>query len=183
MTDSNQNPRWQGVVNTLALFIVGVAVGMGALALWSGQLGSTEVKATASQGEDNFAIATGLVDQGMEAFYFLDYLTGDLRAAVISRRTGKFTAFYEYNIQADFGTQAQSPKYLMVTGLADLPRGKGNSQLGNSLIYIAEASSGQVFAYALPFNGSANAKGAPQKGSFIMVDGGPFRTAFVRGQE
>lgn len=183
MSNSNRSERWQSLFNTLAVFIVGGAVGMGAMALWSGQLGSTKVQATASQGEDNFAIATGLVDQGMEAFYFLDYLTGDLRAAVISRRTGKFTAFFEYNIQADFGTQSQSPKYLMVTGLADLPRGKGNSQLGQSLIYIAEATSGQVFAYALPFNSSLNAKGAPQKGTFIMVDGGPFRTAFVRGQE
>ncbi|MEQ8212080.1 MAG: hypothetical protein RH917_19935 [Lacipirellulaceae bacterium] len=183
MTDSNQTARWQGLVNTLALFIVGGATGMGAMAFWSGQFGSTQVKATASQGEDNFAIATGLVDQGIEAFYFLDYLTGDLRAAVISRRTGKFTAFYEYNIQADFGTQAQSPKYLMVTGLADLPGGRGNARLGSSLIYIAEATSGQVFAYALPFNSSMNAKGAPQKGQFVLVDGGPFRTAFVRGEE
>ena len=71
----------------------------------------------------------------------------------------------------------------MVTGLANLPRGKGISQLGTSLIYIAEATTGQVFAYALPFNSSLNAAGKPQRSSFIRVAGGSFRTAFVRDEE
>ncbi|WP_145062882.1 hypothetical protein [Adhaeretor mobilis] len=178
--------RFQSLINTAALLVVGGFLGAVAVAYFSGgsptgQWG-TVVNATASQGEDNFTIATGLVDQDLEGFFFLDFITGDLRGAILSRRTGKFSGFFEYNVQADFGTQTQNPKYLMVTGLADLPRGKGPSQLARCVVYVAEATSGQVYAYALPYNGSLNAKGSPQQGSFIMVDGGPFRTTFVRGQ-
>ena len=36
--------------------------------------------ATATHGLDKFAIATGLVDDSVEALYFLDFLTGDMRA-------------------------------------------------------------------------------------------------------
>lgn len=174
--------RLQSFVNTAALLIVGAALGAGAIAICCGGWATTQVHATASIGEDNFSIATGLVDQDLEGFFFLDFITGDLRGAILSRRTGKFSGFFEYNVQADFGTQTQNPKYLMVTGLADLPRGKGPAQLGRSVVYVAEATSGQVYAYALPYSGSLNAKGAPQNGTFVMIDGGPFRTAFVRGQ-
>ena len=172
----------QKTCNVMALLIVGACAGAVAAVLWLGGLGSVNVHATATQGEDNFSIATGLVDNDLEGFFFLDFLTGDLRAAIVSRRTGKFSGYFEYNVTQDFGTLAQNPKYLMVTGLAALPRGRGPAQLGRSLVYIAEVTSGQVFAYALPYSGSMNAAGKPQIGSFILVDGGEFRTAFVRDQ-
>ncbi len=172
----------QRFCNHAALMVLGVFVGAVLAAGWFGVGQSQVVHATATHGEGNFAIATGPADGGIEAFYFLDFLTGDLRAAVVSRRTGEFTALFEYNIQNDFGT-TKNPKYLMVTGIADLPRGRGNTQLGTSLIYIAEATTGQVNAYALPFNSSLNAAGKPQRASFIHIAGGSFRTAFVRDQE
>lgn len=176
------NSRLQSLVNALALLIVGAACGAVSTVLcWSGLPGQ-HVLASATQGEDNFSIATGLVDDDLEGFFFLDFLTGDLRAAIISRRTGKFSGFFEYNVTQDFGTLAQNPKYLMVTGLVDMPRGRGASQISRCLIYIAEATSGQVFAYALPYSSTLNAAGKTQTGTFALVDGGPFRTAFVRDQ-
>ncbi|MEM9659804.1 MAG: hypothetical protein AAF961_15690, partial [Planctomycetota bacterium] len=66
---------------------------------------------------------------------------------------------------------------------AELPRGAGASQIGASLIYIAEATSGQVFAYALPFSSTLNASGQIQMGRFIRVAGGSFRSAFVRDED
>lgn len=107
---------------------------------------NTPLHAVATDRVDNYAIATGPVDEDMEAVFFLDFLTGTLKAAVLSRdsRTPKFRAFYEANINADLartitvlnagrggggtrkgrGTVAmagmvqvpQSPSYLMVTG-------------------------------------------------------------------
>jgi hypothetical protein len=50
------------------------------------------------------------------------------------------------------------------------------------LIYVAEASSGQVAAYALPFNSTLNAAGAPQVGTFIRVAHGSFRDVYVRDE-
>ena len=66
--------------------------------------------------------------------------------------------------------------------MANIPRGRFPLQIGASLIYIAEAASGNVNAYALPWNSSLNDKGEPQRGSFVRVAGGSFRTAFVRDE-
>jgi hypothetical protein len=66
--------------------------------------------------------------------------------------------------------------------MADLPRGSGPTQIGKALIYVAEASSGQVAAYVLPFNSTLNASGAMQSGSFVRVARGSFRDAFVRDE-
>lgn len=175
--------RW---CNHAAVLIVGLFVGVVLTAFWNGLSWNgpgTLVHATATQGQNNFAIATGFVDEGVEALYFLDFITGDLRAIVISRRTGQFNAVFEYNVQQDFGGLSKNPKYLMVTGLADLPRGSRNTQFGNSLIYIAEATSGQVFAYALPWDSSASAAGRPQRNQFINLGGGSMRSTFIRDAE
>lgn len=170
----------QKIVNHAAMMVVGIFVG-GLMAVgWFGVGQPQLVHATATHGESNFAIATGPADGEIEAFYFLDFLTGDLRAAVVNRRTAGFAAFFERNILQDFGGISKNPKYLMVTGLANLPRGSGPTQYGDSLIYVAEASSGQVCAYALPFNTSANTAAQQQRGGFELVASGTFRTTFVR---
>jgi hypothetical protein len=172
----------QRVCNHTALLIVGVVVGAVLTAGMFGLQGTPQAFASATHGSDNFAIATGLVDDEIEALYFLDFLTGDLRAAVVSRRNGEFTGFFQYNVLSDFDEIGDSPRFLMVTGLADLPRGRGPSQIGQCLVYVAEATSGQVFAYALPFDATMNAAGKSQVGQFIKVGGGSFRDAFVRDE-
>jgi hypothetical protein len=68
----------------------------------------------------------------------------------------------------------------MVTGLAELPRGSGPTQLAASLVYVAEATSGQVCAYVVPFNTSLNAAGKPQQDEILLVEKGTFRTTAVR---
>jgi hypothetical protein len=144
---------------------------------------SIKLNATATENHDNFAIATGLVDGGVEALYFLDYLTGDLKAAVINPKTGTFAAFFTYNISQDFGgAGGGSPKYLMVTGLVDMPRGRAGFQLSKSALYIADATSGTVAAYIMPWNSSMMAAGKPQTGTFQRLDIKQFRTVVVRDQ-
>lgn len=177
-----------GLIGGVALMAAWHAIGQGMLgqgALGQGALPwGTQVQATATHGESNFAIATGWVDEGVEALYFLDFLTGDLRAAVVSRRTGEFVAFFERNIQQDFAGSSKNPKYLMVTGRARIPvRGVGNTEIGNSLIYVAEVASGEVAAYALPWNQTLSAKGQAQRGGFLPLAKGSFRTTFVRDDE
>lgn len=164
---------------------VAVGVGIGVLATRPAPvLPPVELYATASQAHDNFVIATGFVDEGMEALYFLDFLTGDLKATVINERRPGFAAFYEYNIAADFnlGT-VKNPKYLMVTGVARNARNAGaGGQLSHSILYVVEASTGQLMAYGLPWNPSLAASGKPQRGSFIPIARTALRTAFVRDQ-
>lgn len=125
--------------------LLGLLVGLVAGRFWP----DTPLHATATDRVQNFAIATGHVDEDMEAVFFLDFLTGTLKAAVLSRdsRTPQFRARYEANINADLartiaflntgrGTGGgrkghaaaaagqiqvpQSPNYMMVTGAINL---------------------------------------------------------------
>ena len=172
---------FEKICNHAAMMVLGVFVGAVVAAAWMGVGQGSLVQATATHGESNFAIATGPADNAIEAFYFLDFLTGDMKAAVLQPRLGKFNSFFTYNILNDFKVQGQkNPKYLMVTGTAELPRGSGSSQIGASLIYVAEATTGQVCAYALPFSSSLNNAGKPQRDSLRLIASGTFRTTAVR---
>lgn len=173
---SNRSIAWLG-----GGVLVGLLVGIVSQRL----LPDTPVHATATEGLDNFAVATGLADQQIEAVYFLDYLTGELKCAVINPKNGKFGAFFSYNAAADFrqaGAAAAGAKYLLVTGVADMPvpRGGGNNQLGKSIVYIAEANSGIVAAYTIQWNPSLLHSGRRQQGTFVLLDIQQFRTTAIR---
>lgn len=165
-----------------ALLVVGMAVGAAVAAGWHGLSSMPRAHAVATHGSDNFAIATGMVEDDVEALYFLDYLTGELRGTIISRRNAAFTGFFTYNVMQDFDGVGDPPRFLMVTGMANIPRGRGNTQIGKSLVYIAEATTGQVAAYVMPFNSTLWASGAPQQGTFLLVAKGSFRDAIVRDE-
>jgi len=174
----------QRFCNHSALLVLGLFAGLVLTSLWhGGPWQNVMVDATATQGQDNFAIATGLIGNSMEGLYFLDYLTGDLRAVVLNQRTAKFSGFFQYNIQNDFNLSgSKNPKFLMVTGVVDVPRGRGPTQIGKSAIYIAEATTGQVNAYAIEWSSALYAAGKMQKGTFGLLDGAQLRTTFVRDQ-
>jgi hypothetical protein len=172
----------QRFCNYTALLVVGITLGGALTAGWHGVSTTPKAAAVATHGSDNFAIATGLVDNDIEALYFLDFLTGDLRATIVNRRNAAFSSFFEYNILQDFQGIGDPPRFLMVTGAADIPQGRAGMQIGRSLIYIAEATTGQVAAYVLPYNSTLHASGAPQTGRFVKVASGSFRSAFVRDE-
>ena len=163
---------------------VGLLGGFG-LACFTGQfLGTVPVQATATQGQESFAIATGEVDDGIEAVYFLDFLTGQLKAAVLNPRTGKFTAFYTYDkIFDDLGISLKdikNPKFLMVTGVTDMRRGNGAAKLGKGVVYITELTSGKIGAYAVPFNTNTFAQAKTVNDKLVPLDAVPSRTVAVR---
>jgi hypothetical protein len=144
-----------------------------------------EVRASATQANDNFVVATGLVDQGIEALFFLDFLTGDLKATIVNERRPGFSAMYQYNIAADFaGAGVKNPKYLMVPGEARNLRnvGGGGNQLAMSVLYVVEATTGQLGVYGIPWNPSMHASGKPQFGTFIPLARTALRNEFVRDQ-
>ena len=160
--------------------VVGLAMGM----VLGHFLPHTPLHAVATDRYDTFAIATGPVDGEVEAVYFLDFLTGELRAAVLGRQSGKFTAFYEYrNVPKDLGVEpAKNPRYLMVTGMADLVRGGARMRPSLAVVYIAEITTGTVAAYAIPWDKHAHASSRIVKGTLLPLDVTRFRTAAVRDQ-
>jgi hypothetical protein len=115
----------------------------------------TPLHSTATDRSESFLVATGMVDESVEAVYLLDCLTGDLRGAVLGKSSGGFTGIFNYpgaKLMQDFGLDpTANPKFLMVTGLADLRTGQQNT-LGSSVVYVIEISSGKICAYALPWN-------------------------------
>lgn len=140
--------------------------------------------ATATDRFENYAIATGEVDDGVEAIYFLDFLTGELRAAVLSKqRPPRFNSFYQRNIAMDLGVDpSKNPRYLMVTGLVDIRRGASRMSPSNAVVYVAEITTGTVAAYAIPWNADRHASGQIFHGEIIPLDKTKFRTAIVRDQ-
>ena len=136
----------------------------------------TPLHATATDRTDTFAIATGAVDEEVEAIYFLDYLTGDLRAAVLGRNN-KFQGAFQYNVLNDFKLPPdKTPKFMMITGISQTPRGGGAARMSHAVVYVAEITTGQCAVYGIPWLPSARAAGQPIKNNLVPLDMVRFRT-------
>ncbi len=123
----------------------------------------TPLHAVATDRSKSFAMATGPVDDDVEAVYFLDFLTGDLTAVVLGRQGDGFTAFYRYKVLDDLEVNpSKNPQYLMTTGMVNLRRGAAGLRPGLAAVYVAEVTSGLVAAYAIPWDKGARAAGRGQ---------------------
>jgi len=139
-------------------WVAGLAVGLLLGLMIGGLWPDTPLHAVATDRGEDFAICTGFVDDDVEAIYFLDFLTGTLRAGVLSNvpQSPGFQAVYEGNVNAALATaiqtrnaglvqmnaarrrdgaaplpeleMPQSPNYLMVTGAIDMRRTPGMRQ-------------------------------------------------------
>jgi hypothetical protein len=162
-------------------FWLGLGLVLGAVG--GGFLPHAPLHAVATDRQDNFAIATGHVDDELEAVFFLDFLTGDLKAAVINPVRGVIGLTYNRNVLADLQVDpAKNPKFMMVTGDMQV-RGPGGPGLyAVNVVYVAEASSGMMAVYAMPFNRGVlnNSTGSAQSVEFQKIFAGPFRQAVVR---
>lgn len=140
-----------------------------------------KLQAIATHGTDTFAMATGPIDEESEGLYVLDYLTGDLHCWVMNPRTGKFGGVFKHNVWADLGSpKTKTTKYVMVTGGASFPRGGGTARPAASVLYVADAVTGVVAAYNIPWDRAAFASGRSQSGGFIKLDMGQARNIVIR---
>ena len=164
-------------VGLLAGLGFGLAIGMLFALMFAGCWPNAPLHAVATDRTDGFAIATGYCDESVEAVYFLDFLTGNLTAAVVSKQTGRFNAYYTHNVDADLHVNpGRPPRFLLTTGNAELLRTGGKtSALSRSLVYVAELQSGNVAAYAIPWSSSAWNAGQTVRGQFTLLDVGRFR--------
>lgn len=157
--------------------VVGLVAGLNLGGFWP----QIPIHATATHGQENFAICTGSIDPEMEAVFLLDFTTGDLKAAVLSINTRAFNTYYTHNISKDFGN-VKNPKYLMVSGFADMRRAL-NVPVGQGVIYIAEMTSGQLACYGLPWQPGRGAQVNPMVMEFLPLDKFKFRNQAIRGAE
>jgi hypothetical protein len=163
-------------VRGLILAGAGLAAGLLLAAFWP----NTPLHAVATDRSETFAIATGHLDEQVEAIYFLDGLTGDLRGMALSRQFGTFNAFFgPCNVAMDLGVDpSKNPKFLMTTGMADLRRtgGGASATWGRGIVYVAEITTGKVAAYGTPWSPTAFAANRPFKMPLKLLDVKPFRT-------
>ncbi len=136
--------------------------------------------AVATDRTESFAMATGALDDMTEAVYLLYFTTGELHAAVVSSVTRKFNASFHANVQGDMGiVDANNPQYLMVTGNSQFRPNAGVLQPANSVVYVAELTSGKLAAYNVPWSQSIGQLGAPVRKAMNCLHVIPFRVPGV----
>lgn len=95
--------------------------------------------------------AAGINDP-MDGVFILDFLTGQLKGAVMSRQARAFVSFYFRDLAKDFEVQGDAdPHYCMVSGYAQLTN-QGGTQMASGMLYIGELNSGKLAAYAFPWH-------------------------------
>ncbi len=172
--------RW-----TLLLFGVALGAILGAVvaAQFSTpriQFPTTPLNAAATSGGTTMVIATGPIQEGVEGFFILDFITGELTCSVLNPRTGQLGGAYKANVVADLGVeQGKQPQYLMVTGAANFRMGGGNVLPAESVVYVADANTGRYVAYWLPWNRIAAQQNFPQASLMQVLGTGSARNIQV----
>ena len=161
-----------GAAGTLIVLVAAV----GGMVL-GGRFGSPEqlprVSAVTSQSDGSFAVCTVPLDVGVEGFFMLDFETGDLSGGILNPNSvpPRFSGGYKHNVLKDLGFkagQAKNPKFLLVSGLADMPAG-GNMQFARSVLYVTDSSTGTTVAYGIPWN-EQQAGAAPFVAELVPLD-------------
>ena len=113
--------------------------------------------AAGGHGSDGFAMATGNINEDVDALYTMDFLTGDLKCWVFNPNTGTFTGLFETNVNGDLGLEkGKKANFAIVTGGVSWKGGvTGGHRPGNSLVYVADVNSGNFAAYGLFINRQA----------------------------
>ncbi len=144
-------------------------------------LSNSPIHAVATSQQDNLIMCTGNIDGQGEAVYILDVITGALKTYVLNTN-GKFTIRYENNIITEWKLDTQrSPKYTLVTGQHVFRRRAGMPDVGNSVLYVAELTTGKMVAYGMPWNRNIrNQVGAAAVGKLVPLDMVQFRGQVVR---
>jgi hypothetical protein len=113
----------------------------------------TKLHAAAAQSGESMSIATGSIDEGIEGIFVLDFISGDLTCGVLNPRTGQVGGMFKRNVGADLGVQqGKQPKYLMTTGIYTAPAAGKNTRPAQSIVYVADSTSGKYIGYMLPWN-------------------------------
>lgn len=196
--------RWLRRQSGWVLLGIGLLIGLVLGGLWP----RSPLHAAATDRAENLVMTTAVIDQGVEAVFVLDAMTGTLRGAAPGKKMG-FQSFWEYNVGPDIlafineynaGLKAgttrrggpaarpeiqvpQTPKYLLASGLADIPLTGAREKPAASLLYVTEANTGVGIAYMIPWSGPAHSAGQPYKAGLTRWGAAPFTSAVIRAEE
>lgn len=115
-------------------------------------MGMPVAKGMTAMGGDTFAACTAAIDGTTDGFFLLDFETGDLTGGVLNQNSAKFTVAYRHNVLKDLGFKpGGAPKFVMVAGRMAFGGTAGN-RMGQSVIYVTDASTGVSAAYGIPWS-------------------------------
>lgn len=159
MTEQNLNSQpapKQTSANPRALWLLaGLVAGLALSWVWPHE----PMHAATGDRDSKYALVTcpvkdvefGGVKDSLEGVFVLDFLTGQLKGAVLNSTTGKFTHAYSQNVALDLQVDPNgTPKYTIAAGMARLPNLRGVT-MSQGVIYIGEMNSGKVVAYGFPY--------------------------------
>lgn len=121
------------------------------------------IHAMTSQVDESFAVCTVPISNGLDGFFILDFLTGDLSGGVINPMTSKFSATFRHSVLNDLGFQPgrdKNPKFLLVAGQAEKLRNP-SARLAPAALYVTNCESGVTVAYGIPLANQIGARLVP----------------------
>jgi len=121
------------------------------------------IHAMTSQVDESFAVCTVPISNGLDGFFILDFLTGDLSGGVINPMTSKFSATFRHSVLNDLGFQPgrdKNPKFLLVAGQAEKLRNP-SVRLAPAALYVTNCESGVTVAYGIPLANQIGARLVP----------------------
>lgn len=189
----------------LAWLGIGLLAGLVLGSLWP----SIPLHGDSTDRSENIIMATGFVDEGIEAVFFLDSLTGLLYAGVPSlQRMQNYQATWTANPGADMMTAIQmantaaaklsgakggvprpaiqppqTPRFVMVTGWMDVRQGSARMKPSRCVVHVAEANTGIVMTYLLPWSPQMHNSNQPLQMPMQLWAAQKFDTAVMRPQE
>lgn len=137
------------------------------------------LNASSAAGGKSMAMATGPVDDSLEAIFVLDFLTGELYCWVLGP-SGGWMAQYRTNVVAEFGgtDKERAPEYVMTTGFVQL-RGRSGNDPANTVCYVGDANSGKVCAFSFEWDRTSARSGREQSGLLVKIAEGVTRSASI----
>jgi len=188
--------------NRLAWLGLGVLAGLLLGGLWP----HVPLHAVATDRAGTVAVTTAFVDDSVEAFFYLDSMTGMLMGAVPARQAGgrPFQSTWVANLNSDFAgviktinaagagrrgaaTAAvnlpKSPQYLLTSGAIDIRGTTGRERPGRSILYVAEANTGIVMAYMIWWSPELHSNGQIYQGRLALWSFASMPTAVIRDTE
>lgn len=148
----------------LAAFVAG--------SYWGAGRPLPRAQAMSSLADGSFAVCTAAVDMNTEGVFILDFETGDLNGGVLNPNTAKFTSTFRYNVLKDLGFkpgQVKEPRFLLVPGRQAFSGNAGN-RMGQSVLYVTDASTGVTVAYGIPWNPQQSNAAKPVVAELLPLD-------------
>jgi hypothetical protein len=142
---------WQVSIRELLIWTVAVSLAMG---WWLDRFRleselNRQALDFAQRSRQSMTLETGPLKDGMEGLFALDHVTGDLYCTVPNARTGGLYQ-YQHNVCADLTVKkTANSRFTMVIGEAKFQRG---DTIADSIVYVADTSTGNWIAYGLPWD-------------------------------